>query len=67
VIVEVGVACSMAAAGLAELLGASPEQVCVAAEIGMELSAATQTCSGLAPSSSARPAAAIEQATPTSP
>ncbi|WP_075181969.1 L-serine ammonia-lyase [Pantoea sp. 1.19] len=33
---EVGVACSMAAAGLAELLGASPEQVCVAAEIGME-------------------------------
>ncbi|MDI5036044.1 L-serine ammonia-lyase, iron-sulfur-dependent, subunit alpha, partial [Salmonella enterica subsp. enterica serovar Montevideo] len=26
----------MAAAGLAELLGASPEQVCVAAEIGME-------------------------------
>ena len=33
---EVGVACSMAAAGLAELQGASPEQVCVAAEIGME-------------------------------
>ena len=33
---EVGVACSMAAAGLAELSGASPEQVCVAAEIGME-------------------------------
>ncbi len=33
---EVGVACSMAAAGLAELMGASPEQVCVAAEIGME-------------------------------
>ncbi len=33
---EVGVACSMAAAGPAELLGASPEQVCVAAEIGME-------------------------------
>ena len=33
---EVGVACSMAAAGLAELLGGSPEQVCVAAEIGME-------------------------------
>ena len=28
---EVGVACSMAAAGLAELLGASLEQVCVAA------------------------------------
>ncbi|MCT8341419.1 MULTISPECIES: L-serine ammonia-lyase [Photorhabdus] len=33
---EVGVACSMAAAGLAELLGGSAEQVCVAAEIGME-------------------------------
>lgn len=33
---EVGVACSMTAAGLAELLGGSPEQVCVAAEIGME-------------------------------
>ncbi|HDL8512840.1 TPA: L-serine ammonia-lyase [Yersinia enterocolitica] len=33
---EVGVACSMAAAGLAELLGASPVQVCIAAEIGME-------------------------------
>ncbi|EEQ09855.1 L-serine dehydratase tdcG [Yersinia mollaretii ATCC 43969] len=33
---EVGVACSMAAAGLAELLGASPIQVCIAAEIGME-------------------------------
>ncbi|TKB53663.1 L-serine ammonia-lyase [Ferrimonas aestuarii] len=33
---EVGVACSMAAAGLAELMGASPSQVCVAAEIGME-------------------------------
>lgn len=33
---EVGVACSMAAAGLAELFGGSPEQVCVAAEIGME-------------------------------
>jgi len=33
---EVGVACSMAAAGLAELLGGSPEQVCVAAEIAME-------------------------------
>ncbi|HHR6036757.1 TPA: L-serine ammonia-lyase [Providencia alcalifaciens] len=33
---EVGVACSMAAAGLAELFGASPEQVCIAAEIGME-------------------------------
>ncbi|MGK2889309.1 MAG: L-serine ammonia-lyase, iron-sulfur-dependent, subunit alpha [Candidatus Malihini olakiniferum] len=26
----------MAAAGLAELLGASPKQVCVTAEIGME-------------------------------
>lgn len=33
---EVGVACSMAAAGLAELLGGSPTQVCMAAEIGME-------------------------------
>jgi L-serine dehydratase len=33
---EVGVACSMAAAGLAELLSASPMQVCIAAEIGME-------------------------------
>ncbi|MEJ5928661.1 L-serine ammonia-lyase [Corynebacterium sp. H128] len=33
---EVGVACSMAAAGLAQLLGATPEQVCIAAEIGME-------------------------------
>ncbi|WP_410015216.1 L-serine ammonia-lyase [Sodalis sp. C49] len=33
---EIGVACSMAAAGLAELLGGSPEQVCIAAEIGME-------------------------------
>ncbi|MER5098962.1 L-serine ammonia-lyase [Providencia stuartii] len=33
---EVGVACSMAAAGLAELMGGSPEQVCVAAEIAME-------------------------------
>ncbi|MTI17268.1 L-serine ammonia-lyase [Rhodobacteraceae bacterium RKSG542] len=33
---EVGVACSMAAAGLAELMGASPSQVCIAAEIGME-------------------------------
>lgn len=33
---EVGVACSIAAAGLAELLGANPEQVCIAAEIGME-------------------------------
>ena len=33
---EVGVACSMAAAGLAELLGGSPSQGCIAAEIGME-------------------------------
>jgi L-serine dehydratase len=33
---EVGVACSMAAAGLAEALGGSPEQVENAAEIGME-------------------------------
>ena len=32
---EVGVACSMAAAGLAELLGASPAQVCIAAEIAI--------------------------------
>jgi L-serine dehydratase len=33
---EVGVACSMAAAGLAALWGATPEQVTIAAEIGME-------------------------------
>lgn len=33
---EVGVACSMAAAGLAEILGANPMQVCIAAEIAME-------------------------------
>ncbi|MCB0155579.1 MAG: L-serine ammonia-lyase [Anaerolineae bacterium] len=33
---EVGVACSMAAAGLAEVLGGSPAQVENAAEIGME-------------------------------
>ncbi|MDL2264204.1 L-serine ammonia-lyase [Synergistaceae bacterium OttesenSCG-928-I11] len=33
---EVGVACSMAAAGLAELMGGSPRQVCSAAEIAME-------------------------------
>ena len=33
---EVGVACSMAAAGLAEILGATPAQVCNAAEIAME-------------------------------
>ena len=33
---EVGVACSMAAAGLVELMGGSPIQVCSAAEIAME-------------------------------
>lgn len=33
---EVGVACSMAAAGLAAIWGASPQQVANAAEIGME-------------------------------
>ncbi|WP_434360176.1 L-serine ammonia-lyase [Parasalinivibrio latis] len=33
---EVGVACSMAAAGLTELMGGSPQQVCMAAEIAME-------------------------------
>ena len=33
---EVGVACSMAAAGLAEITGGTPEQVENAAEIGME-------------------------------
>ena len=33
---EVGVACSMAAAGLAAIWGARPEQVAIAAEIGME-------------------------------
>lgn len=33
---EVGVACSMAAGGLASVWGASPEQVASAAEIGME-------------------------------
>lgn len=33
---EVGVACSMAAGGLAAVWGASPEQVASAAEIGME-------------------------------
>ncbi|MDF7671234.1 L-serine ammonia-lyase [Orbaceae bacterium ESL0721] len=33
---EVGVACSMAAAGLTELLGGNPNQVCMAAEIAME-------------------------------
>lgn len=33
---EVGVACSMAAAGLTEILGGTPNQVCIAAEIAME-------------------------------
>ena len=33
---EVGVACSMAAGGLAQVLGATPTQVENAAEIGME-------------------------------
>jgi L-serine dehydratase len=33
---EIGVACSMAAAGLTELMGGSPEQVCMAAEVAME-------------------------------
>ncbi|MDR1242772.1 MAG: L-serine ammonia-lyase [Deltaproteobacteria bacterium] len=33
---EIGVACSMAAAGLVELYNGSPHQVCAAAEIGME-------------------------------
>jgi len=33
---EIGVACSMAAAGLVELMGGSPLQVCTAAEIAME-------------------------------
>ena len=33
---EVGVACSMAAGGLAAAWGATPQQVCNAAEIGME-------------------------------
>ena len=33
---EVGVACSMAAAGLAEILGGTPERVCNAAEVAME-------------------------------
>ncbi|WGE64131.1 L-serine ammonia-lyase [Actinobacillus equuli subsp. haemolyticus] len=33
---EVGVACSMAAAGLTEIMGGSPDQVCIAAEIAME-------------------------------
>ena len=33
---EVGSECAMAAAGLAEILGATPEQLCNAAEIGLE-------------------------------
>jgi L-serine dehydratase len=33
---EVGVACSMGAAGLAAIWGGTPEQVSIAAEIGME-------------------------------
>ncbi|QIM66064.1 L-serine ammonia-lyase [Mannheimia granulomatis] len=33
---EVGVACSMAAAALTEIMGGSADQVCMAAEIGME-------------------------------
>lgn len=33
---EVGSACAMAAAGLADILGASPAQLCNAAEIGLE-------------------------------
>jgi L-serine dehydratase len=33
---EVGVACSMAAVGLAAVMGSSPEQIENAAEIGME-------------------------------
>ncbi|BAP43002.1 L-serine ammonia-lyase [Pseudomonas sp. 21LCFQ02] len=33
---EVGSACAMAAAGLADVLGATPEQLCNAAEIGLE-------------------------------
>lgn len=33
---EVGSACAMAAAGLSEILGATPEQLCNAAEIGLE-------------------------------
>ena len=33
---EIGVACSMAAGGLAEILGGSPQRVCDAAEIAME-------------------------------
>jgi len=33
---EVGSACAMAAAGLSDILGATPEQLCNAAEIGLE-------------------------------
>lgn len=33
---EVGSACAMAAAGLAEVLALMPEQLCNAAEIGLE-------------------------------
>ncbi|GIS37142.1 MAG: hypothetical protein Ct9H90mP9_1720 [Pseudomonadota bacterium] len=33
---EIGVACSMAAAGLASVMGGTPKQVANAAEIGME-------------------------------
>ncbi|MDR0513169.1 MAG: L-serine ammonia-lyase [Treponema sp.] len=33
---EIGVACSMAAAGLADLMGGSPDHVCSAAQIAME-------------------------------
>jgi L-serine dehydratase len=33
---EIGVACSMASAGLAELMDCSPDQACTAAEIAME-------------------------------
>lgn len=40
---EVGVACAMAAGGFAACLGASPEIIETAAEIGIEVSA--RTCS----------------------
>jgi L-serine dehydratase len=33
---EIGVACSMAAAGLCHILGGTPQQICNAAEIGLE-------------------------------
>jgi L-serine dehydratase len=33
---EIGVACSMAASGLTDLMGGSPQQVCISAEIAME-------------------------------